>query len=232
MSIAEKFEKIADAVYEKGVADGFVEAEILFTNNYTRKNYMGAFLEADMKGYTFKQTIYPITGIEKMFYSYAGTELPKNIDFSKLETNKAASYYRNAFGWMNYVTEIPDMGLPAIPYYTNTYSNCGRLKEIEVIRCNKNTVFQNPFSGCYKLTEFRIEGEIGTDFSCPDAPVSPETMLSVIDHLVDYSGTSNEFKYSVIFNNICWSALDAAYPEIPSGLESWMDYVVSYGWDV
>lgn len=227
MSIAEKLTTIAENE-PKVFNAGCHALENMITNGFSRKNYCGAFLQSDLTGYEFSQTIYPISGIERMFNSYAGTELPKGIDCSKLECDKSATYYRFAFEWASKLKKIPDIKIPAIPYYTNTYSNCVLLEEIEVIRCSKETVFNNPFSNCPKLTTFRIEGEIGTDFDCSQNPISPQTMNNVLEHLYDYTGTASQNKYKVLFSTECWVAFDAAYPNY-RGL-SGEDYAVSKGW--
>lgn len=225
MSIAEKLTIIAEN--EKKVFDaGSTALEDRFFAN--RISFAGAFMQSDFTGYEFHKTLYPKESIERMFYGYGGTELPKGIDCSQLDCSKSSSYYRFAFQWANKLKKIPDIGIPAIPYYTNTYCDCKELEEIEIIRCNKNTVFQNPFNNCPKLTTFRIDGEIGTDFDCTQIPVSPETMKSVLEHLYDYTGTTSDHKYSVLFTMSCWAAFDKKYPNY-SGL-SGEDYANSKGW--
>lgn len=234
MSISSTFETIADAVYEKGVAQGMNELELKLTRNYSRKNYMGAFLEADWTGYEFSQPVCPRTGVEKMFYSYAGTSLPTPIDCSGLSVNESAIYYRSMFEWANKLEEIPDIGLPAIPYYTSTYYHCTNLKKIAVIRCTKNAVFSGAFVDCVSLSEFEIEGEIGTTFDCSYSPLSVKTMISILSHLFNYKSTSNAHKYSVLFKSSCWTTLNNSTTPKKEGLTttdmSWEEYVESIGW--
>ena len=226
MRVAEKFEIITDKVYRKGME----HFENLLTNGFTRGNYCGAFSQSDLTGYEFSQTIYPTSSIERMFNAYAGPELPKGIDCSRLDCDKSATYYRFAFEWASKLKKIPDIGIPAIPYYTNTYSNCKELVEIEVIRSNKDTIFQNPFTNCPNLTTFKIEGEIGTNFDCTMIPVSPSTMKSILEHLYDYSGTANANIHLISFTTQAWNAFDRAYPNF-NGL-SGIDYAVSKGWRI
>lgn len=239
-TIAENEPKIYDKGHQVGYSEGHNEGkekglndyEVMLTGNYKRTKYKGTFGNSDFTGYTFKETIYPVEDVECLFYAYLGTELPKNISLEKLQTDKSAVYYRNMFGWALGLTKIPDIGLPPIPYYQSTYLNCKNLIEIEVIRCTKETVFNNPFFGCDNLTTFKIEGEIGTNFDCSQIPVSPHTMHSIVQNLVDYSGTSNAFKYSVLFSQNCWDKLNENYPVDYAYYDNWEDFVVSRGWSI
>jgi hypothetical protein len=240
LTLGEKFEKVADAVFAKGMEEGnqsgyesayssqLVKYETMFSGNGTRTNFCGAFCGSDWTGYTFAHPLYPKSSIERMFNAYAGTELPKGIDCSQLDCTKSATYYRFAFEWAIKLKKIPDIGIPAIPYYQNTYANCKELVEIEVIRCNRNTVFQNPFINSPNITTFRIEGEIGTNFDCSQISPNPNTMMSVLQRLVDYSGTTSAFKYSVLFPSDCWRNLNETIPA--PGVGYWEDYVEAKGW--
>lgn len=182
-----------------------------FTNNRQRKNYCGAFCESDWSGYAFATIIYPKTSIERLFYSYGGTKFPHGIDCSQLECNKSESYYRFAFQWCSNVTEIPDMKIPAIPYYTNTYSNCKNLKKIEVIRCNKDTVFKNIFVGTPNLEEFAIVGVIGTNFDVSPCPLlNHKTFESIINGLYNFKSAGATTTRTLTVNTASMNVLTAS----------------------
>ena len=82
MSIAEKFETIADAVYEKAqknTTDDFIKR---FTNNGARTNYTYGFCSTDFSGFTIEATP---KRIGSMFSYYEGETIPDGIDCSNAE---------------------------------------------------------------------------------------------------------------------------------------------------
>jgi hypothetical protein len=54
-------------------------------------------------------------------------------------------------------------------------------------------------------------------------------MKNIISCLNNYSGTSNEYTYRVVFTDDCWAALEAD-SIAPTGT-TWADYVNSLGWN-
>ena len=67
MSIAEKFEIIADAVYDKAVSDEREKLTKAITDNGSRVNFSYAFAYGNWSGYRFTETITPTSTINHMF---------------------------------------------------------------------------------------------------------------------------------------------------------------------
>ena len=192
MSIAEKFEVIADAVYEKGEENTRLAAWNAITGYGTRTNGQRMFAETDFSNFDFPKTIKITASAQQMFYNYKGDMLPpKNkIDLSELTISAASTTY--IFAQSAEIIEIPDYGTPAANSLAYAFQKCGKLETIEKIRCNKNTIFattaapsaSHAFLGCNSLKNVTFEGEIGKDINFIDCPnLTLTTLLHIIGQL-------------------------------------------------
>lgn len=195
MSIAEKFEVIADEVYEKGVLDSKKAFENAITINGRRISYNRAFSNTDYSGYEFSHPIKPLNDITQMFYACETmTELPKPLDFSEILTtcNDAYGNRRGVFGYCRKLKVIPDLNMRAIGGLEEWFSYCESLETIELLRVNENTIYapSNSYSfyGCKQLQNITFDGVIGQDISFANSPLLTDASLdSIVSHLKDYS---------------------------------------------
>lgn len=72
----------------------------------------------------------------------------------------------------------------------SAFYSCTGLKTIRKLIVNENTTFTTTFGGCTNLENITIEGVIGTDFDIKSAPLTHDSIMSIINALKDYSGTS------------------------------------------
>lgn len=197
MSIADKLSMIAEnqkKVYEAGAKNEEIKMWEMLTANGNRRLYASVFRESNFTGYAFPRPIQPKGTSSHMFYSYAGTELPQNIDFSNMPANADIS---NMFGYARDITQIPDMNIPAMDTYNATFGYCYDLEEIEILRVHKDTVFKNAFVSCNNLKTIAINGEIGTNFDihwC--SQLSHDSLINdgstgIINTLYDYASEGN-----------------------------------------
>ena len=188
VTIAENIPK----VYDKAKADMDLKLWEMVTANGARESYIYGFGGCDFSGYTFVKPVVPTKTVQQIFYDYDGTEYPKNIDLSQIDTSRAYSseYYRGYFQYGGNITVVPDMGLPVLPGLNLTYANMKNLITIEKIRVNENTVFTNTFYSTPKLANITFEGTIGQNisFSGCDA-LTHDTLVHIIEHLKDYGET-------------------------------------------
>jgi hypothetical protein len=199
MSLAEKFEVIADSVYEKGMN----KLWNCITNNGNRTNYYFAFMNTNFSNMTIPDGLCkPKTRITSMFNTYAGEYLPKGIDCSGFDVSSAATYHATTmFQYAFYLKSIYDMGIPAQKSYANTFQSCVALESIEVLRSDANTVWNNTFSGCSNLTELTIEGEIGQngfDVS-PCKKLSLRSLQTIVVALANKSTDTSGTTWKVTF---------------------------------
>ena len=199
MSIAEKFETVADRVYEKGqqnATDDFIKR---FTNNGARTNYTYGFCSMDFSGFTIEATP---KNIGYLFSYYEGKTIPDGIDCSNASTTGTSTNnspaYLCAYSKLKY---LPDINIPPAHYWYASFRDCTELETIEVIRMREgsgastNVLFLN----CNSLKNITFEGVIPITIGFADCPLTVTSIKSIIEHLQDYSGTSNANSYTVTF---------------------------------
>ena len=203
MSIAEKFETIADAVYEKGKEkewsdfwDACQEAkEGVATRAYYKLAFCGyGWTEKNFKP---KYDIKPINNADNMFQESkingSLIEILKecNVTFDTSGLTGGISY---GFSGTQF-TEIPtiDVSKSTVNYaLSNAFPTNFKLVKIEkiILRDDGTQPFNNTFVNNTKLEEIRFEGEIGQDISFIHSPLSMESVKDIILHLKDYSDKS------------------------------------------
>lgn len=208
-----------------------------FTMGGTRINYTYGFAYTDFTGYEIPHGLCrPKRANSYMFYSYLGEELPKGIDFS-LQTEESNTYYPTYYGF-TYATKlkwIPDMNIKAVPVYHQTYRDCGKLKGIEIVRCNENTTFSNSFMNCGELEYIRFEGTIGQDINLQwSKKLTLESLISLIDHLKQYLDGDQADAYTKTITLSAESkALLREASEAEYGNEYyWEDQIFNNGWNM
>lgn len=236
MSIAEKFETIADAVYEKAqqnTTDDFIKR---FTNNGARTNYTYGFCSTDFSGFTIEATP---KNIGNMFYYYEGETVPDGIDCSNAKvtgtstTNSPA--YLCAYSKLKY---FPDINIPPAHYWYASFRDCTELETIEVIRmCEGSGASTNIlFLNCKSLKNITFEGVIPITIGFADCPLTVESMKSIISCLKDFTGTgtSNEFKYTVTFNSKAFNELEkeGATAEYNGAACTWAELIDNKKWNL
>lgn len=143
------------------------------------------------------------------------------IDWSKVQT----------FGQTFSYATIPDIGIIDMRNATGggsplIYANVKKAHLI--LKSDGSQGLGGTFTGVNGLTDLIFEGEIGSSsFSIP-SPLTPESMISVITHLKNYSGTDKDGVYKVTFTDACWAALEA-HSKAPDG-NTWKEHVYSLGW--
>lgn len=235
MTLGEKFEKVADAVYDKG--SKYIEDMI--TNKGTRTGYANGFAHSDFSGYRFSREIRPTGNVEKMFYSYQGTELPQNINLSDINATQG-SYHDLLFANSPNLKKANDLFIS--PYgillkYNRTFYNCPNLEEIVyTLYISDKTIFNNTFYNCKSLKDVGFYGgRIGTNIDLSYSPLLKGTVVvDLLRKLVDYANTAREGIYSVLLTEESWKAANDykppswyfdAYPT-----NDWKEYANMRGW--
>lgn len=118
----------------------------------------------------------------------------------------------------------------------SAFNNCPKLTTIDKLIVSENTFFHCTFDSCPSLVEIRFEGIIGNPHG-NQYPIrlvdcrylSAESAISALMCLKDYSGTDEEYLYTIKLHNDIWNRIDA-YSKSPNG-GSWQDYVLDKGWN-
>ena len=209
MSIAEKLVTIAEnqeKVYEAGKAD---ERETFWENfqqGGSRKAYNNAFSYWWDACYN---PIYPIVpnNAANMYSSSQIVDTKVPIDFTAITSS---SNMNNVFAYST------------------------RLTTINKIIVNENTTYTNWFPYCRQLQNITFVGTIGKSIDFSECPLTPESMVNIILHLAQYTGTEDAYKYTVKFNENCWSALESSEYDVHTHIaygDTWRDGCVYLGWN-
>lgn len=191
-------------VFEAGKKAGQDDFWDSYQGNGEASEYTMAFAGArwNDKNYNPKYPIKPKYACNQMYYQNT------NITDTKVEIDLTSSNLTQA-------------------YYL--FQGATAMVTIRKLIVTSTRSFSNMFQNCSKLKNITFGGEIGRTISFADSPLlTVESMLSVINHLVNYAGTSNQDKYSVTFHANAWSRLQSWWQTENEGNVN--DYIASLGW--
>ena len=180
MSIAEKFEVIADAVYDKGLSDKESEFWEAVTNKGERTYYASAFQYWGSIEYIRPQyKIKPVGSAQSLCYYCTSLKKVESYYFDLSgSTNQGTIFAR-----CSNLEEIEDIKLPKGDY-NQAFTYCEKLEKIALITVDENTKFNGSFSLCSSLEYIRFDGVIGQDISFKDSPLlTIQSLNNIIDHL-------------------------------------------------
>lgn len=188
MSIADKFETIADAVYDKGVSDGEnnVWSAIVFPN---RDNYQ-----------------------------YAFARWGKHMDFSILEGIKyKVTFWMFGYNSTIEELDI-DFDLSSATSINNMFYGCSNLKKIKKINFGNSISKRSMdvmFSGANALEEVTIEGAIDNIISFKDCiKLNRASIESIVKHLSTTQGATLTLSAEAVnreFSGEEWETFIAEY---------------------
>ena len=228
-----------EAAYEQGKADGKQAEWNAFWDRYqengTKTDYRYGFCGRGWNEETFnpKYSIAPTgDGVQCMF-RYSGMKKlnSSQVDFS--QCNNIIDTFRESLmeelGVLDFTKVHRGYG-----GLNGTFNSCTQLRKIEKIimpmgNTRSEEIQNNGFTNCTSLVEIRFEGKLFENQNFQWCPLSVESMKSIISCLNDYSGTSEEFSYRVIFKDECWEALEAS-GTAPTGT-TWAEYIAGLGWN-
>ena len=133
MSIADKFEVIADAVYDKGVSDGkksqYDEFWDYYQDNGDRKDYFYAFSGKGWDDNTYNPKYdLNITSAGVVFQNSLITDTKKSIKLNIPNSGACATFYG-----AQSLEKIPELNLQKDIYFANTaFRSCKNLIEINI----------------------------------------------------------------------------------------------------
>lgn len=229
MSIADKLTTIAEneqKVFEAGRTQEWSDFWDEMQLNGTRDDYRYRFRGWADEMYKPKYDI-KATNLAYAFYESSITEIERGINVSYASNGSPTGLYY-AFYYAKKLLRTPDLSGVAQTNIQNICNTCESLQSFGGVTVDKSCVYNSAFNKCYALTDVNINGTIGASISFQYSPLSPESMKRIIGCLYNYSGTSNEFRYTVSFTDECWAALEADSTS-PTGT-TWEQYVVDLGW--
>lgn len=176
------------------------------------------------------------TNMEGMFRYNQELKIDLVAHLEKLGVVLDTSNCTNMNGAFAY-TQITKLGVIDFSKCENktqsTFSDSQGIHTIELIIVSDDgtQTFSSTYIYLRKLVEIRFQGAIGRSVSFQHSTVlSVASMKNIIEHLVNYAGTSDAGKYTLTFPAECWERLEADSAAPDGG--TWQNYVVyALGWN-
>ena len=220
-----------DEGYEAGHTQGYTEGEKAgrenhekdfwdtYQQNGNRVQYNYGFAGRGWADNTFKPK-YDITPISAsyIFAESQITNLKKILD----DCGVVLDFSQSVTGSYPFKdSTITDVGVMDVSKYGNLnyflhQASCLKSVDKVILNANGTQTFNSTYSfgGCEALEHIIFEGAIGKDINLSWSPLDYESVLSVANALVDYSGTDKAYEYTVAFNEITLNDLIDNHPEI------------------
>jgi hypothetical protein len=96
---------------------------------------------------------------------------------------------------------------------TSLFANCSNLVTIRKLIVKESNKLSGSFGNCKALKNIVFEGTIGRDINLQWCPLTVESMLSIVNHLKDYTNTEYSGTYMLTLSADCWNRLEAYYAE-------------------
>ena len=191
MSIAEKFEVIADEVYEKGRQDEWSDFWDAFQWNGTRGNYIYGFARWNQEYARPKYKVIPTSSADHLFVGSGKLKKieSKYFDLSQVPyvANGGASGYASAFNGCTELEEIEDLNF-APSTYNAAFAYSKNLHTIARVVVDEKVTFIDAFMRTEKLTNISFDGVIGKDIDFRYSPLLTDASLeNIAQHLKDFS---------------------------------------------
>lgn len=242
MSIGEKFELIADKVYDVGVTDGQKSEYDRFWDDYqdygNRTDYIGAFMGVGWNAETFKPKydIKPVKA-EYMFAQWQSINY-NNIDVAEaleragkvLDTSNNTKF--SYFLMYGSTSHMPVIDTRSATSLLNLSVNSS-IKTIDkiILKDNGSQSVKTMFNSTHPaLANVIIEGVVGNDINLQTCPkLTVESLISFLKALKDFTGSTDEYTRTINLTAAQWTLLDNEGATAPGGV-TWEDYVNNKKW--
>jgi hypothetical protein len=225
-----------ELTYNKSWGMDYEEQELwkMLLNEGKKNFFTGFFYDSSFEYIRPSYVIKPTSTVSNMFRGNPNLKIIEKdyFDFSNITTSPTISSngYYSIFYDCSKLEEVEDCKFPS-GYMYRTFYRCKNLRKIEKWTFAKDCGINDAFYGCTSLEELGAVGEIGKSIDFKSSPLNLESAISVITHLFNYKGTTDEGVYSVTFSETTWNYLDADVGiEVDGVTYSWREYISYLGW--
>lgn len=231
---ASKVDDVYNKGYEKGKAEGSGDSyyDTFWDSYLPSEDINGDYIFAgrSWNDNTFdpNKNIKPKAASHMFLYSKITGDLDDHVDvdFSMCE-NMAYAFAYSSFSAVGVIDASKMKNSASI---TNVFQNATNLTTVKKYITKPGLGMHSVFNGCTALENLTVEGELsGGNINLQYSPLNVASMINVITNLVNYTGTSKEFSYTVKFSNDCLSKLDSEGATSPNG-NTWKEYITDLGW--
>lgn len=206
----------------------------VYQDNGNRTDYNGAFAGIGWTDKTFtpKHDIKPTTATNLFYYAKNIKNLKQMlIDAGVVLDTSNCTSMNNFIQSADYVSHLPEIStvscatLSQFLHWNTVLTNFDKL----ILKSDGSQTFSSSFGGLNNLKEIRIEGLFGVSVNLQNSSkLTNDSAISIIMHLKNYKGTTNENKFKLTLSETVWTNLETTTP--PDGCENWKAYLTSIGW--
>lgn len=211
----------------------------IYQENGNRTDYARAFTGDVWSDKTFnpKYAIKPTKASQLFFHAKKLTNIKEFIDNAKRSNPKFefdTSLCTTLDGFIqsaDFVTHLPEISTVSCSTLSNFLYWNTVLTDIDklIFKADGSQTFSSCFGGLLRLVNITIEGLIGASINLQESSkLTTDSAISIITHLKNYKGTSNENKFKLTLSETVWTKLETVTP--PDGCASWKYYLTTIGW--
>lgn len=222
-------------VYEKGIEQGKQAENEAFwnviTDNRKRTDYPYAFSRWGVEYVRPPFKIAPTGNANHMFRACGSLKVIEKQFLDLSQSTGGVAAFSNGCANLEIIEDINFRGT-GNDYYYQSFSYCSKLHTIERLPIEETVKPTQTFLRCYLLQNITIDGVIGRSIDFSYSPLTLESMLSVITHLKDYSGTENAGTYTLTLKDTCKTTMaeQGAIAELDG--KTYDAYITDIGWNL
>ena len=110
-------------------------------------------------------------------------------------------------------------------------SEITRIVELNMMENTNIGSDNDPFLGATKLSELYMTGVLAKTIKFSSCPLNVASIKSIINCMKDYSGTENEYTYTITFRTAYFNKLEAEGTTSPNG-NTWAEYIDDLKWNL
>lgn len=127
------------------------------------------------------------------------------------------------------ITRLPKIRIDALGQPVDHFAYAEHLETIEELALPNGIRTGFNFTNDTALKNIKVSGNLQYNFNAQWCPLTAESAKSVITHLSNYAGTTNDGKYTLTFSTTTWEYLNAEGEASPNG-NTWEEYILDLGW--
>lgn len=203
MSIAEKLVTIAEneqKVYDAGKKAEYDAFWDVYQTNGTTANYAYKFAGSGWTNKNFKPK-YDFGDMDTATYMFAGSGIADLSNLPRMNILWTAQYMFLGNTRISHIGEIEIK--EATCTLTSMFQNASKLITIDLLKVLPDNAYSNAFTGCSALENITFDGDIGNSINFSACTkLNHDSLMSIINHLKDFSGTSTTKKLTLGTDNL------------------------------
>lgn len=209
----------------------------------THRSMTNAFFGAKWTDETFKPpkpikfipnaVINPERNVNNVFQLCKITDLAECLlkscgqtEMDLLEGGSLGQWFANST-----VTRVPKIIFGKSSNPVNLFLTAAELETIDEVAFPYGMNVGINFLNCNALKNLTASGVWDKNTNAQSCPLTAESAKSILLACKDFTGTANEFKWSVTFSPTTLEYLEAEGATAPNGL-TWLEYASSKGWNI